>query len=146
MATGEGRANRLGVHALVWVGGWSEPEARRAVAATADTGFDLIELPAIDPGSFDAGMTARLLEEHRLGAAVSLGLDNETDVSSEVADIVNAGRRRLGQALDLVRDVGGDYLGGVIYSKLGRYTHPVTERGRDNAVETIALLADRAKE
>jgi D-psicose/D-tagatose/L-ribulose 3-epimerase len=146
MASGAEAINRLGVHALVWVGGWTEGEARRAVAATAAAGFDLIELPAIDPGSFDADMTARLLEEHQLAAAVSLGLDDETDVSSEDATVVAAGRRRLGQALDLVRDVGGDYLGGVIYGKLGRYTRPVSQRGRDNAVETIALLADRARE
>ena len=96
MATEVEATNRLGVHALVWVGGWSEGEARRAVAATAAAGYDLIELPAIDPGSFDADMTARLLEEHGLSAAVSLGLDDETDVSSEDANVVAAGRRRLG--------------------------------------------------
>ncbi|HEX6514809.1 MAG TPA: sugar phosphate isomerase/epimerase family protein [Nocardioidaceae bacterium] len=141
-----GVANRLGVHALVWVGGWSEPEARRAVASTAAAGFDLIELPALDPASIDPDLTARLLEEHRLSVAVSLGLDESTDVASEDPDVVAAGRRRLDLALDLVRDIGGDYLGGVIYGKLGRYTSPLTERARANSVETIALLADRAAE
>jgi len=136
--------NRIGIHALVWVGGWSKDEATRAIASSAEAGFDLIELAAIDPESFDADMTAGLLQQHGLAAGVSLGLDDETDVSSDDDAVVAAGRRRLDLALDLVRDVGGDYLGGVIFGKLGRYTAPVTERGRANSVETIARLADRA--
>lgn len=139
-------SNRIGIHALVWVGGWSEEEARRAIASSAEAGYDLIELAALDPWSFDADMTAKLLDEHGLAAGVSLGLTDETDISSEDPDAVAAGRRLLDQALNLVRDVGGDYLGGVIFSKLGRYTGPATERGRASSVESIARLADRAAE
>ena len=137
-------SNRLGIHALVWVGGWSPDQARTAISSSKEAGYDLIELAALDPWSFDTAMTARLLAEHELSAAVSLGLGDETDVSSEDPDVVAAGRRLLGQALALVRDVGGDYLGGVVYSRLGRYLRPVTERGRAHSVETIAWLADEA--
>lgn len=139
-------SNRIGIHALVWVGGWTEDEAARAIASSAAAGYDLIELAAIDPESFDADLTARLLQQHGLSAAVSLGLDDETDVSSDDDTAVAAGRRRLEQALNLVRDVGGDYLGGVIFGKLGRYTAPVTERGRANSIESIARLADKARD
>lgn len=139
-------SNKVGVHALVWVGGWSPDEARKAISSSAEAGYDLIELAAIEPAEFDADMTSRLLQEHGLSAVASLGLEDHTDVSSDDDAIVAAGRRRLGQALDLVRDVGGDYLGGVIFSKLGRYDRPVTERGRANSVESIARLADRAAE
>ncbi|MGH3414424.1 MAG: sugar phosphate isomerase/epimerase family protein [Marmoricola sp.] len=138
--------NRLGIHSLVWVGGWSPEEARHAIASSREAGFDLIELSALDPAAMDAAMTARLLQEHGVRAAVSLGLDDATDVSSDDDDIVAAGRRRLRQALALTRDVGGDYLGGVVYGKLGRYTMPVGRRGRANAVESIALLADEARD
>ena len=136
--------NRIGIHALVWVGGWTPDEARHAISATAEAGYDIIELAAIEPADFDAGLTARLLAEHGLAAVATLGLDDGTDVSSDDDAVVAAGRRRLNQALNLVRDVGGDYLGGVIFSKLGRYGAPVTERGRAHSVESIALLADRA--
>jgi D-psicose/D-tagatose/L-ribulose 3-epimerase len=138
--------NRIGIHALVWVGGWSEQEARTAVSCSAEAGFDLIELAALDPWSFDADMTASVLSEYGLAAGVSLGLGDETDISSEDPDVVAAGNRLLDQALNLVRDVGGDYLGGVLYSKLGRYVRPVTERGRANSITSIARLADRARE
>ncbi|RIJ69836.1 sugar phosphate isomerase/epimerase [Nakamurella silvestris] len=137
-------ANRIGIHALVWVGGWSEAEARKAISSSAETGYDLIELAALDPGNFDAAMTKRLLTEYNLSAGVSLGLDYETDVSSDDDDIVAAGRARLELALNLVRDIGGDYLGGAIFSRLGRYTKPVTERGRANSVASMAWLADKA--
>jgi len=137
--------NRIGIHALVWVGGWSPEEARTAISSSAEAGFDLIELAALEPERFDAEMTARLLGEYQLAAGVSLGLDEQTDVSSEDPEIVARGRRRLELACDLVRDVGGDYLGGVIFSKLGRYTAPCSPRGRANSIETIAALADRAK-
>ncbi len=136
--------NRIGIHALVWVGGWSQQEARKAIESSKQAAYDLIELAAMDPTTFDAAMTAKLLQDNDLAAGVSLGLDDDTDVSSDDLDIVAAGRQRLAAAVDLARDVGADYLGGVIFSKLGRYTRPVTERGRANSVETIAALADRA--
>ena len=137
-------SNRIGIHALVWVGGWSKAEARIAISSSARAGFDLIELAALDPETFDARLTASLLSDYGLAAAVSLGLDEQTDVSSDDDGIVAAGRARLALALNLVRDIGGDYLGGVIFSRLGRYTKPVTARGRANSIASIAWLADKA--
>jgi D-psicose/D-tagatose/L-ribulose 3-epimerase len=138
-------ANRIGIHSLVWVGSWSAEDAETAVRSTAETGYDLVELAAMDPESFDVPMTRKLLEQYGVSAAVSLGLDDETDVSSDDDAVVTAGRARLDAALDLVHDLGGDYLGGVIFSKLGRYTAPVTARGRANSMASIARLADRAQ-
>jgi D-psicose/D-tagatose/L-ribulose 3-epimerase len=133
-----------GVHALVWTGGWSPDEARRAIAATAEAGYDLIEIAPIDPTAFDADMTARLLEERGLQVSASLGLSADTDVSSEDPDVVTRGRERLATALSVLRDSGGSVLCGVLYSKLGKYAGPATERGRANSQEAIAWLADKA--
>lgn len=138
------RNNRIGIHALCWVGGWSPDEAALAIESSKKAGFDLIELAALEPENFDAELTAKLLADNELTAGVSLGLSDDTDVSSENDEIVARGRARLELALNLVRDIGGDYLGGVIFGKLGRYTEPPTERGRANSVETIAALADKA--
>jgi D-psicose/D-tagatose/L-ribulose 3-epimerase len=137
-------SNTIGVHALVWVGGWSADEARTAIESSREAGYDLIELAALEPESFDADLTASLLQENGLQAGVSLGLSDETDVSSEDPECVARGRVLLENAVNLVRDVGGHYLGGVIFSKLGRYAAPVTKRGRANSIETMAWLADKA--
>ena len=137
-------SNTIGVHALVWVGGWSPDEARKAISSSKEAGYDLIELAALEPETFDADLTAQLLQEYGLEVGVSLGLSEDTDVSSEDPECVARGRVLLESAVNLVRDVGGHYLGGVIFSKLGRYAAPVTERGRANSVETMAWLADKA--
>lgn len=135
---------RLGVHALVWVGGWSPAEARQAIASTAEAGYDVIEIPLLDPASVDAVDTRRVLDEHGITAACSLGLSPATDVSSEDPAAVAAGRRLLADALEAAVELGADYLGGVLYGVLGRHDAAVTERGRANAVEAIRELCDNA--
>ena len=136
--------NTIGIHGMVWVGGFSKSEAEKAVSNSAEAGYSLIELPPVDPKDVDVDFTRRLLEDNGLQVSATLGLDEATDVSSEDGAVVRAGRERLHQALHLVRDLGGNFLGGVIFSKLGRYTVPVTERGWANSVESIAQLADEA--
>ena len=61
--------NKLGVHAQVWVGGWSHEEAARAIASTASLGYDYIEAPALDPSLIDIDFTRKELEKAGLGIA-----------------------------------------------------------------------------
>ncbi len=136
-------SNKIGVHALVWVGGWSPEQARTAIESTREAGYDLIELTMPDE-TFDAEMTATLLQENGLDSAFSLGLSPETDISSDDPAVVARDGSSSPRVLSLVRDTGSSYLGGVIFSKLGRYDAPVTERGRAHSVESIAWLADKA--
>jgi D-psicose/D-tagatose/L-ribulose 3-epimerase len=136
--------NLVGVHALVWTGGWGPAEARYAIASTAQAGFDLIEIPVLDPASIDPGMTRGLLAEHGLRAACSLGLGFDTDVSSENLDTVRRGQDLLASAVTLTASLGADYLGGVFYSALGKYGAPATAAGRRNAVESLRRLAAQA--
>lgn len=84
--------NKLGVHALVWQKAWSHDECSRAIANTAEVGFDLIEIPALDPGSIDTAFTAKALQKAGIGATSSMGLDAETDISSNDRDKERAAR------------------------------------------------------
>ena len=136
--------NPLGVHALVWVGDWSEPSARHALRSTAETGFDLIEVPVLDPDSIDIPMTRALLEEHGLHATCSLGLTFDADISSADDVVARRGQERLEAALGVARGIGASYLGGVIYSALGKYGEPATAAGRSNCVAGLRELARRA--
>ena len=83
--------NKLGLHALVWVGGWSREECETAITKTAEIGYDYIEIPALDPSTIDVNFTRSKLEQHNLGATVSLGLPIEADISSEDPDTVARG-------------------------------------------------------
>jgi D-psicose/D-tagatose/L-ribulose 3-epimerase len=136
----------FGCHSLVWSGAWTERDARHAIESSAKAGYGLVEIAAIDPAGIDIDMTSRLLEEYGMEAAVSLGLSVETDVSSEDPEVVRRGRELLASALDILRGTGGKMLCGVIYSKLGKYDRPATEKGLDNSRDAMAWLADIAAE
>jgi D-psicose/D-tagatose/L-ribulose 3-epimerase len=136
--------NRIGVHALVWVGGWSEAECRQAIENSKAAGFDLIEIPVLDPASIDIAMTRQVLQSVGVEAGCSLGLSFETDISSADPKIVAAGDRLHHQALGVARGIGANYLGGVIYSALGKYAQMPTVEGRANCIQVLRNLAKDA--
>lgn len=136
--------NPLGVHALVWTGGWSPPEAELAIASTAAAGFDIIEIPALDPARIDVADTASRLAQHGIRATISLGLSPEADINSEDADRVERGRRTLSDALAVTRALQSDYMGGVIFSSMMKYGHPTTDTSRRNSASVIKELAQEA--
>jgi D-psicose/D-tagatose/L-ribulose 3-epimerase len=136
--------NQIGIHASVWVGGWSEAEARFAIGQSAEAGFGLIEIPVLDPASIDVALTRRLLEQANLAASCSLGLNHETDISSADPAVVANGERLLGDALAVTRDIGGTHLCGVITTAMGRYSEMPSEAGRAHAVAAIRRLAEKA--
>jgi D-psicose/D-tagatose/L-ribulose 3-epimerase len=138
--------NPLGIHALVWAGGWSHEECGHAVRSTREAGYDIIEIPALDPASIDTGHTKAVLAEHGIRGVCSLGLDLDADISSPDPSVVARGRARLADALAVVTAIGGDYLGGAVYSALAKYDRPLDPRGRDNMVAELRALARSAAE
>jgi D-psicose/D-tagatose/L-ribulose 3-epimerase len=135
---------QFGVHALVWTGVLDAEHLRPAVRNTKELGYDFIELPLLDPFSFDVPAAKRLLAEYDLRATASLGLSTATDISSEDPETSAAGEKLLLAAVDAVRELGGSYLVGVIYSALRKYMTPRTERGVDNGLAVLRRVADRA--
>src|SRR5207244_3284537 len=110
----EGFMNLLGVHALVFAGSWSKRDRERAVGGAARLGYDLIEIPLLDPKSVDAAATAKLIEKHGIKGVTSLGLNFNADISSPNKAIAKRGEALLQQALAVTRDIGATYMGGVI--------------------------------
>lgn len=137
--------NLLGVHALVWVGGWSKDQCREAIKNSAEAGYGLIEIPALDPKSIDVEHTKATLKEFGLKGACSLGLSFDADINNEDSEIAKRGEARLMDALNVVEQLGGNYLGGVIFSALGKYKFPPTKKARDNAVAALKRLAIAAQ-
>jgi D-psicose/D-tagatose/L-ribulose 3-epimerase len=137
--------NKLGVHALVWVGGWTHEECREAIKNTVEAGYDLIEIPALDPSLIDVEHTKKTLEEFGIKAACSLGLSFDADINNEDLEVVKRGEAKLMAALDVVAGIGGDYLGGVLFSALGKYSHPATKVSWANAAASLKKLAIAAQ-
>lgn len=137
-------SNPLGVHALVWTGGWSSDDAELAISSTARAGFDVIEIPALDPSRIDAPDTARRLREHGIAATISLGLAPDSDINSEDRERIERGRRTLFDALAIARGVDAGYVGGVIFSAMTKYGYPTTDASRRNSASVIRELAQEA--
>ncbi|MCB9430304.1 MAG: sugar phosphate isomerase/epimerase [Actinobacteria bacterium] len=135
--------NPLGLHALVWTGEWTPASARYAIESTKRLGFDLIEIPILEPEHFDIAMTRQLLADNELQSACSLGLSDDTDVSSPDPAVVARGRDRLAAAVDVAAGIGAGNLCGVLYSKLGKYPQPLSDAGREHVLQSMAWLANR---
>jgi D-psicose/D-tagatose/L-ribulose 3-epimerase len=140
-----GVINELGVHALVFVGGWNARAGDRAIRKAAECGFRHLEIPLLDPASLDAKRVAVDLERFKVAPITSLGLGFDSDISSGDPEKVNRGQALLMEALARARDVGSTLLTGVLYSALGKYRAPPTEAGRWNCIEVLGRLAAAAK-
>lgn len=136
--------NKLGVHALVWEKGWSHEECARAIGRTAEVGYDLIEIPALDPSSIDADFTRRQLERAGIGATSSLGLDAETDISSNDREKEKRGQARLEAALAVARDIGATHVCGILESAFQKYAVPTTAEGGE-ALRRSAAAGGRGR-
>jgi D-psicose/D-tagatose/L-ribulose 3-epimerase len=129
--------NKLGVHAFVWEKGWSHDECSRAVARTAEVGFDLIEVSVMDPKQVDVDFTRKQLEQHGLGATMSFGLDASTDISANDPEKTKRGQQRLEEYIYLCRDFGATHLCGILHSAFQKYAVPTTAEGVAGAVEVL---------
>lgn len=136
--------NQLGVHALVWEAGWSHEECARAIAASAEVGYDFIEAPALDPALIDPAFTRRALEKAGIGINFSMGLSFDTDISSGDRDKAARGRQRLLEAVAVCRDCGGRYIGGILHSAFGKYDRPTTAEGVRMSADVLREVAEVA--
>lgn len=140
--------NLVGIHSGVWGGDWSSSGAADAVARSAAAGFDLIEIsaPALDPDPTNASAseTARLLGEHRIAGVVSLALGADEDINTEDVGRSDRGERRLAATVAYAADLGADFIGGVLFSKMARYDHPPTARARANSIAVLRRTAELA--
>src|SRR5258708_15672443 len=137
--------NKIGIHALVGVGAWNQNESGQAIAGAAETGYDLIEVPLLNPKAVDVAATAKQLADFGIGAATSLGLAFDTDISSPDKAVVARGEALLNDALGVCRDIGSTYMGGVIFSALGKYALAPTPAGRENCGGVPSRLAAQAQ-
>jgi D-psicose/D-tagatose/L-ribulose 3-epimerase len=137
---------QIGCHGSVWTGTFDESGLRRAVSKTKNAGFDLIEIPLLDPYGFDVGVARKLLAEHDLAATASLGLSEDTDLSSEDPRVVEAGEKFLGKCLEVLSEIGATHLVGVIHSAMKKYRTPPSPRGRQHSVDAVGRLAARGQQ
>lgn len=91
-------------------------------------------------------MTKRVLADHGLRAATSLGLTLDADISSEDKEVVAKGAAALEDALRFSAEAGAQHMCGILYSALAKYPGPPTAAGRANAAAALRSLACKAED
>lgn len=137
---------RLGIHSFVWTGGQTQEGLEMALRKTAEHGYRTIEFAYLRPEKFDLDRLATLARSLDVEIGVTMGLPLDRDVSSEDPATVAAGTAMLADAVRAVRDIGGNKLGGILYSAHTKYNRQPTRRGWDNSVAAIARTAGLARE
>ncbi|MDR7184591.1 D-psicose/D-tagatose/L-ribulose 3-epimerase [Microbacterium trichothecenolyticum] len=137
--------SQFGCHGSVWSGSFDPESFRSAVRHTVDAGYDLIEIPLLDPYSFDAADGRKVIDEHGIAINASLGLGPATDISSEDPEAIAAGEHLLNRAVDVLAELGAGWLVGVVYGALTKHMAPATERARQNGMDVIRRVSDRAE-
>ena len=136
---------RLGIHSFVWTSGKTQEGLEMALEKSAKHGYRSIEFAYLKPELFNLDRLAKKSQELNVQIGVTMGLPLAKDVSSEDADAVTAGKAMLSDAVKAVRDVGGDKLGGILYSAHTKYNRQPTLNGWKNSVEAIAETAEIAE-
>jgi D-psicose/D-tagatose/L-ribulose 3-epimerase len=137
---------RLGIHSFVWTGGQTQEGLERALEKTAEHGYRTIEFAYLKPEKFDLDRLAKKAQSLDVEIGVTMGLPLSADVSSEDDSVVENGKALLADAVKAVRDIGGNKLGGILYSAHTKYNTMPTERGWKNSAAAIAETGEIARE
>jgi D-psicose/D-tagatose/L-ribulose 3-epimerase len=118
----------------------------RALEKTAEHGYRTIEFAYLQPEKFDLDLLAKKAQSLDVEIGVTMGLPLSADVSSEDDSAVEKGKALLADAVKAVRDIGGNKLGGILYSAHTKYNAMPTERGWKNSAAAIAETGEIARE
>ncbi|WP_424932348.1 sugar phosphate isomerase/epimerase family protein [Amaricoccus macauensis] len=137
---------RLGIHSFVWTGGQTQEGLEMALEKSAEHGYRCIEFAYLRPELFDLDRLAKRSQALDVQIGVTMGLPNDKDISSGDPDAVAAGRAMLSDAVRAVRDIGGDKLGGILYSAHMKYGRAPTRDGWMSSAEVIGEIGREASE
>jgi len=111
---------KFGVNTWVWTAPLTTSDLERLVPLVAELGFDWIEFPLEEIGSFDAGRAAELVKEYGLGVSTCVAMGPDRDLIHPDPAIRENGAEYIRQAVDVSQAVGSPNLVGPIYSAVGR--------------------------
>jgi D-psicose/D-tagatose/L-ribulose 3-epimerase len=131
-----------GAHAFVWIGEWTTNSGNQAIKAAGQAGMDFIEIPLLDPDSFDAVSHKHALKRAGIFATASLVLPKGTHMPKHPRKALAF----LTRALEQVQAVGANYLCGCIAYELGYLTGKApTSAERQTVIEVLGSVAERAQ-
>jgi len=142
--TSNNSSNLIGIHGYNLVGCWDRIHCEKAFKIASEIGYSLVEVPVIDP-LFDTQATKQLADKYGLRLSCSVGLSQDTDISSLDESTRKQGEQVLMTAVERAHAIGSPIVCGVIYSKLGKYSRAATQQNVNNSVEILRRVAQKAQ-
>jgi D-psicose/D-tagatose/L-ribulose 3-epimerase len=142
-----------GMFYAYWARDWETTPAEmiERVTTASDLGFDILEIHCDALLDWDTDERARLrthAEDHDVELTFDTTLTEDTDVSAHDAAVRERGVDRVTEAIELVDEMGGSYLGGINYGPWNpEFDGGLDEKAArtDRAVETYREVADVAE-
>lgn len=133
----------LGAHTFIWAPKWDESGAASAAAGAAAAGFDIVEIPLLEPSQIPIRATIEVLDRFGLTATCSLGLPADAHAPDRPEKAVQF----LDEAIDTAAVIGSKWLTGALYGHLGFLTGAApTETEIDTIAGVLQNAADHAQE
>jgi D-psicose/D-tagatose/L-ribulose 3-epimerase len=134
---------KFGALAYTWVGTWNKETGRKAIEKAAQAGLDLLEIPLVNAGQFDADLTGRQLAAAGIEGVATLALPKEAHLPTNPKGAAEF----LKLAIDKVEQMGGNHLSGVLYGNAGTLVgRPPTRAERDTCAAVLAEIAAYAEQ
>jgi D-psicose/D-tagatose/L-ribulose 3-epimerase len=133
----------FGAHAFIWSGDWTPEGARKVIEGAAAAGLDFVEIPVLQPESFDVAEAKGLLEQNGMAAYTSLGLPKDCHLPFHP----DRAEAFLERAVDVAAALGAPALSGAVYAHLGTLTgRPPTAEEHEAVVRVLKKIARYAQE
>lgn len=133
---------QLGIHTLALTPLWSPDDADRLLAPCKANGVTLVEVPLLDPTTFDSVGTRRAMERNGMEIVCSLGLPTEFDIVKDPETAISF----LASVLKAAKEAGAPALSGVTYGTIGKTSGaPRTLAETDALIRLIEKVAGIAK-
>ncbi|MBZ0302541.1 MAG: sugar phosphate isomerase/epimerase [Anaerolineae bacterium] len=138
---------KFGVNTWVWVSPLTTDEVARLAPKIAQMGFDWFEVALEGLDDLDYATAAAILRDNGLGTSICAAMGTDRDLIHPDKAIRDNGVTYIKHCVDAVKTLGGNAVGGPLYSSVGRvWRMSADERARDTEllVKQLRGLAEYA--
>jgi len=119
---------KFGIHPFIWTSQWDN-SSLDLIDRAKDIGFDFIEIPLVRLDLLNPKKVKERLKSTDMKCCTSVGLTDETDITSEDKNIRESGVKFLKECVIAADKIGAGFLTGVTYSSFGKKPgRPPTEK------------------
>lgn len=132
----------FGTSYLSFIPYWTPEGGEYAIQKAAEYGFDMLEISLPATLKFDTKTVIKQLQKNSIDARLSLNLPKDCHLPLYPEKALQL----IKSALDIVADIQGDFLGGVLHSAIGSFSgQPCTVNERNIVKQVFTELAQYAE-